>query len=66
MMKDALHQEGIKVHCFGQPEKGLRFIRKNRPQIVMTDLVMPIVDGIKTLEHIMAFDPTIDVILMTV
>jgi DNA-binding NtrC family response regulator len=31
----------------------------------MTDLVMPLMDGIETLEHIMAFDPTIDVILMT-
>ena len=65
MMQDALQEEGIKVYCFSEPAQGLQFIRHNRPQIVMTDLVMPLMDGIETLEHIMAFDPTIDVILMT-
>ncbi len=65
MMQDALHEEGVNVHCFSEPGLGLEFIKKNKPQIVMTDLVMPTMDGIETLEHIMAFDPTIDVILMT-
>ena len=34
-------------------------------RIVVTDLVMPKLSGIELLEQIMAFDPTIDVVLMT-
>lgn len=65
LMKDALHAEQIEVHYFSESTAGLEFIRTHRPHIVMTDLVMPKMNGIETLEHIMAFDPTIDVVLMT-
>ena len=36
-----------------------------RPRIVLLDLVMPKVNGMQLLEKIVAFDPGIDVILMT-
>lgn len=65
LMQEALHEEGIEVHYFSVPEEGLEFILQKRPQIVMTDLVMPRLDGMAMLDRIMAVDPTIDVILMT-
>src|SRR5262249_3197861 len=36
-----------------------------RPQIVLTDLVMPRMNGLEVLEKTLEFDPSIDVILMT-
>ena len=36
----------------------------HRPQIVLTDLVMPHMSGMEVLERIMEIDPATDVILM--
>jgi DNA-binding NtrC family response regulator len=65
LMREVLQSEGIDVHYFSDPEAGLDFVRRNRPHIVLTDLVMPEIDGIEVLDRILAFDPTIDVILIT-
>ena len=65
LMQDALRAEGVDVHYFSDPKAGLTFVLGHRPQIVMTDLVMPDMDGLEMLDHIVAFDPSIDVVLMT-
>jgi DNA-binding NtrC family response regulator len=65
LMSEVLHAEKIQVHYFQDPAEGLAFTRAHRPQIVMTDLVMPNLDGMQILDEIIAFDPTIDVVLMT-
>jgi CheY-like chemotaxis protein len=36
-----------------------------RPQIVLTDLVMPSLSGIEVLERIMEFDSSLEVVLIT-
>ena len=38
---------------------------RERPQIVLVDLMMPKLTGLEVLERIVEFDPSIDVILMT-
>ncbi len=65
LIQEALRNERIEVHCFSSPEAGLAFVQSHRPQIVMTDLVMPGIGGMEMVERIVAFDPTIDVVLMT-
>ena len=40
-------------------------VREHRPQVVITDLVMPKMSGLEVLDRIVEFDPGIDVILMT-
>jgi len=61
----ALARDGVEVLTAPDPEEGLDLVYGHRPQIVMTDLVMPNMSGMDVLDRIMEFDPSIEVILMT-
>jgi DNA-binding NtrC family response regulator len=60
-----LANAGLEIHTASEAREGLDLIRRLRPQIVLTDLVMPGVQGMELLQKIVEFDPGIDVILMT-
>lgn len=60
-----LASAGLEIHSASEPQAGLDLIHRLRPQIVLTDLVMPGVQGMELLQKIVEFDPGIDVILMT-
>ena len=60
-----LANAGLDIHTASDPQAGLDLIHRLRPQIVLTDLVMPGVQGMELLQKIVDFDPGIDVILMT-
>ena len=61
----ALAGDGVQIFTAAGPEEGLDLVYTHRPQVVMTDLVMPQMTGLEVLERITEFDPAIDVILMT-
>jgi DNA-binding NtrC family response regulator len=61
----ALERENVKIFTASNPEEGIDLVYSHRPQIVLTDLVMPGMSGLDVLARIMEFDPAIDVILMT-
>jgi DNA-binding NtrC family response regulator len=61
----ALARDGVRILTASDPEQGLDLVYNHRPQIVLTDLVMPHLSGLEVLERIVEFDPAIDVILMT-
>ncbi|HEY5028076.1 MAG TPA: sigma-54 dependent transcriptional regulator [Candidatus Angelobacter sp.] len=61
----ALASENVQIFTAPDPEEGLDLVYTHRPQLVMTDLVMPHMSGMEVLERITEFDPAIDVILMT-
>src|SRR6185437_9146514 len=65
LLSAALDRDGIHVHTASSPELGLELVRKLRPRLVITDLVMPRLSGLEVLDRVMRTDPTIDVILMT-
>jgi len=65
MLSSALAQPGVEIMTASDPEVGVDLIHNRRPQIVLTDLVMPRMSGLEVLERTMEFDPSIDVILMT-
>jgi DNA-binding NtrC family response regulator len=65
LLAAALGSQGLEIFTASDPYEGLDLIFSKRPQIVLTDLVMPGMSGIEVLERTMAFDPSIDVILMT-
>lgn len=60
-----LASAGLEIHTASDPQAGMDLIHRLRPQIVLTDLVMPGVQGMELLQKIVEFDPGIDVILMT-
>jgi DNA-binding NtrC family response regulator len=65
LLSAALAQQGVEILTASDPEAGVDLIHSRRPQIVLTDLVMPRMSGLEVLERTMEFDPSIDVILMT-
>lgn len=64
-LSTALAGDGVQIFTASSPEEGLDLVYTHRPQVVMTDLVMPQMTGLEVLERITEFDPVIDVILMT-
>jgi len=65
MLSSALSREGLEILTASDPNEGLDLIYNRRPAIVLTDLVMPNLNGLQVLERVMEFDPSIDVVLMT-
>ena len=64
-VSSALVREGVAIFTASDPEEGLDLVYTHRPQVVLTDLVMPGLSGLQVLERVIEFDPAIDVILMT-
>jgi DNA-binding NtrC family response regulator len=65
LLSTALARPGLHIFTAQDPEEGIELVFRERPQIVLTDLVMPGVGGMEVLERVAEFDPAIDVILMT-
>jgi DNA-binding NtrC family response regulator len=65
LLSTALEREGLKIFTAQDPEEGIEIVFREHPQIVLTDLVMPGISGLEVLERVVAFDPAIDVVLMT-
>ena len=56
---------GLQITVYTDPEKCLADIEKERPDIVITDLRMPKVDGLAVLERVKKLHPSTDVVMMT-
>ena len=56
-LQDALEAEGATVHSAADGNSGLELFRKHRHDIVLTDLIMPGLNGIQLIEHIHGIEP---------
>jgi DNA-binding NtrC family response regulator len=65
LLSTALARAGLRIITAQDPEEGLDAVFREHPDIVLTDLVMPGVNGLEVVERVVEFDPAIDVILMT-
>lgn len=65
LLSAALSHSDAAVYTASNPADGLELVRKHRPRLVVTDLVMPGMSGLEVLQHVVNFDSSIDVILMT-
>jgi DNA-binding NtrC family response regulator len=65
LLSNALAQPGLEILTTSDPEEGVDLFCSRRPEIVLTDLVMPHLSGMEVLERIIEIDPAADVILMT-
>jgi len=64
-LADDLRDAGFRVKEFANPIAVLVALREERPDIVITDLKMPNLDGVELLKKIKEFDHNIQVIVMT-
>ncbi|HXM46164.1 MAG TPA: sigma-54 dependent transcriptional regulator [Bryobacteraceae bacterium] len=65
LVSEALSANGLEVLTADDPESGLELVRRERPAIVLSDIVMPKMSGMELLSRILEVDPATDVILMT-
>jgi DNA-binding NtrC family response regulator len=65
LLSEALAHSDATIYTASNPVEGVALVRKLRPQLVVTDLVMPDLSGLEVLQEVVAFDASIDVILMT-
>ena len=65
LLAAGLNQPGLDILIAHNPEDGLGVIFKTHPQIVFSGLVMPRTSGLEILERVVAFDPAINVFLLT-
>src|SRR5690242_12693660 len=65
LVAEALAQEGLEILTAGDPNAGLEIVRRRRPDIVLSDLVMPSMSGLELLDRVLEVAPETDVILMT-
>ena len=64
-MTDELRDEGYDVQAFESPLAGLKALKTSPVDVVITDIKMPKMDGIKLLSKIKAIKPNTLVIVMT-
>jgi DNA-binding NtrC family response regulator len=60
-----LSTDQVVVSTAADPHAGLDVVRKERPHLVLVDLMMPGTTGIELLEKILQFDPNAEVVLLT-
>ena len=64
-LKAILENDGHKVYTASSGEEGLKLFDNIKPDLVISDLVMPEMNGIEVLKRIKFVSPETDVILMT-
>ena len=64
-MRIILEQEGYRVITAGDGLEGLEAIRENNPELVVTDLEMPKMNGLELVKSVNAERPSLPVILTT-
>ena len=58
--------EGIdNVFCFNDPQEAIDFIKGNEPSIVISDFIMPQMNGIELLKQVKVLYPEVSTILLT-
>lgn len=65
LLSAALAQDGVTIHTASLPSAALDLVHQHRPQLVLTDLVMPEMSGLEVLSRVMELAPATDVVLMT-
>ena len=65
LIATALAHQDLQILTATDPQVGWEMFLRMRPQIVITDLVMPKLDGMQILEQIVVVDPGTEVILVT-
>jgi CheY-like chemotaxis protein len=62
---EALARSGLLILTSTQPEAGLALVAAHHPLIVLTDLIMPEINGYQVLRMVKHLNPAIDVVLMS-
>jgi DNA-binding NtrC family response regulator len=62
---EALAHSGLLILTSAQPEAGLALVAEHNPLIVLTDVIMPGINGYQVLSMVKQLNPATDVVLMS-
>lgn len=65
VVESILDRCGVRVACVGNGQEALDFVAQHRPDLVLTDLQMPIMDGLHLVRELKNLYPGLPVILAT-
>ncbi len=65
VLEKTITQQGMKAKCFDSGENVVRSLGKGQPDVVITDVRMPGIDGLELMSQINEVYPDIPVIIMT-
>jgi DNA-binding NtrC family response regulator len=65
LISETLSMPGLLIVTTTDPLHGLDLVRNRHPQIILLDLMMPAVNGMKLLDQILTIDPGANVVLIT-
>ncbi len=65
LLRRLLEQEGYEVSAAKNGQEGVETFRKQRFDLVITDMVMPVKDGLKTILELRQEDPAIPIIAIS-
>jgi DNA-binding NtrC family response regulator len=64
-LREVLEREGFEVSAAGDGKKGLELLENEGADLVITDIIMPGIDGVATLERIKKAYPDLPVIVIS-
>jgi len=65
LYKEELESDGYEVLTAPNGKEALRQLEKGKPDLIILDIVMPVMDGMEALEQIMGRERTIPIIIHT-
>jgi len=65
LFKKLLKRQKYKVLTASNGKKGIEITKKDKPDLIILDLKMPVVDGVETLKRIKKFNKRVIVIVLT-
>ena len=65
LIRAAIKQQDLEIITVADPLDGLEVICRQRPEIVLLDLMLPNLNGMEVLERVVAMDAETSVIMMT-
>src|SRR3954469_4844342 len=65
LFTEVLTREGHAVRSSADGQLGLQQFKDARPDVVVTDLIMPNREGIETIRAMRAYDPSVPIIAMS-
>jgi CheY-like chemotaxis protein len=65
VLADILKDEGYKVRCVNDGEAALKEVETEPPDLIISDISMPRMDGVQVAQRILQMRPSIPMILMS-
>ena len=65
IVQDALTREGFDVVCASNGEEGLKISKESKPDVIVTDVMMPKMDGFEMVRLIRIATPDVPVLFLT-